>query len=110
MPSFGMNEFRDLSDADPVLANSPLLRAAQLTLQYAQDQGSIGLTPNKAFKRVFVHWAAEHFDWPDMGYEELFRVNKVLNEYGFPPLELLHFLLLELKPNVLVNADCGRAL
>lgn len=32
-----------------------------------------------------------------MGYEELFRVNKVLNEYDFPPLELLHFLLLELK-------------
>ena len=97
MPSFGMNEFRDLSDDNPVLAHSPILRAAQLTLQYAQEHGSIGLTPNKAFKRVFVHWAAEHFEWPDMGYEELFRVNKVLNEYDFPPLELLHFLLLELK-------------
>lgn len=32
-----------------------------------------------------------------MGYDELFSVNKVLNEYDFPPLELLHFLLIELK-------------
>jgi len=59
--------------------------------------GLLRLTPNKAFKRVFVHWAAEHFEWPDMGYDELFHVNKVLNEYEFPPLELLHFLLVELK-------------
>jgi hypothetical protein len=44
-----------------------------------------------------VHWAAEHFDWPNMGYEELFSVNKVLNEYDFPQLELLHFLLIKLK-------------
>ncbi len=79
------------------MAHSPLLRAAQLTLQYTQDHGSIPLTASKAFKRVFVHWAAEYFDWPNMGYEELFSVNKVLNEYDFPPLELLHFLLIELK-------------
>ena len=79
------------------MAHSPLLRAAQLTLQYTQDHGSIPLTPSKAFKRVFVDWAAEHFDWPNMGYEELFSVNKVLNEYDFPPLELLHSLLIELK-------------
>jgi hypothetical protein len=92
-----MIEFRQLPDDHPDLAYSPLLRAALLTLGYAQEHNGIGLTPNKAFKRVFVHWAAEHFDWPDMGYDELFSVNKVLNEYDFPPLELLHFLLVELK-------------
>ena len=32
-----------------------------------------------------------------MGFDELFRVNKVLNEYDFVPLELLHFLLIERK-------------
>ena len=33
-----------------------------------------------------------------MGYDELFSVNKVLNEYDFlPPHELVHFLLIELK-------------
>jgi hypothetical protein len=92
-----MIEFRVLPNDNAVMAHSPLLRAAQLTLQYTQDNGSIPLTPSKAFKRVFVHWAAEHFDWPDMGYDEVFSVNKVLNEYDFPPLELVHFLLIELK-------------
>jgi hypothetical protein len=92
-----MIDFRVLPHNSAVLAHAPLLRAAQLTLQYTQDHGSIPLTPSKAFKRVFVHWAAEHFDWPDMGYDELFSVNKVLNECDFLPLELLHFLLIELK-------------
>ena len=92
-----MIEFRVLPNDNGVMAHSPLLRAAQLTLQYTQDHGSIPLTPSKAFKRVFVHWAAEHFDWPNMGYDDLFSVNKVLNEYDFPPLELVHFLLIELK-------------
>ena len=92
-----MIEFRVLPNDNAVMAHSPLLRAAQLTLQYTQDHGSIPLTPSKAFKRVFVHWAAEHFDWPNMSYAELFSVNKVLNEYDFAPLELLHFLLIELK-------------
>lgn len=68
-----------------------------LTLQYAQDNGAIGLTQTKAFKRTFVKWAAESFDWLGMSAEELFCYNKVLNEYEFPPLELLHFLLTKLK-------------
>ena len=53
---------RPLSDDHPDLAHSPLLRAALLTLQYAQDHGTIGLTKTKAFKRVFVHWAASNRD------------------------------------------------
>lgn len=92
-----MIEFRQLPDDHPDFAFSPLLRAAVLTLQYAQDNGAIGLTQTKAFKRTFIKWAAEHFDWPGMSAEELFRYNKVLNEYDFPPLELLHFLLIKLK-------------
>ncbi|OSQ52436.1 hypothetical protein [Marivita geojedonensis] len=92
-----MIEFRQLSDDHPELAYSPLLRAASLTLQHVEDYGAIGLTQTKAFKRTFVKWAAEHFDWPGMSADELLRYNKVLNEYDFPPLELLHFLLVELK-------------
>ena len=59
-----MIDVRPLSDDHPDLAHSPLLCAALLTLQYAQDHGAIGLTKTKAFKRVFVHWAVEQFDWP----------------------------------------------
>jgi hypothetical protein len=79
------------------LIHSPLLRAATLTLHYALDHGPIGLTKTRAFKRVFVQWALENFDWPDRSHEDLLRYKKVLNEYDFPPLELLHFLLIHLR-------------
>ena len=92
-----MIQFCALPDDHPDLQHAPLLRAASLTLQYLQDHGPIPLTKNKAFKRVFVHWAAQHFNWPGFSAEELFRFNKVLNEHDFPPLEVLHFLLIEAK-------------
>ena len=62
-----------------------------------QVHGAIGLTKTKAFKRVFVHWAVEHFDWPGSGTEEMFHYNKVINELEFPPLEVLHQLLIALR-------------
>ena len=92
-----MFEFRTLSDDHPDLAHSPLLRAALLTLQYAQEHGAIGLTQTKAFKRVFVHWAVEHFDWPGESAEEVFLISKVVNEDDFAPLSLLHYLLITLR-------------
>jgi len=92
-----MIEFRTLSHDHPDLGHSSLLRAARLTLQYTQDHGAIGLIPTKAFKRAFVHWAVEHFDWPGKSAEEVFHYNKVINEYEFPPLELLHCLLITLR-------------
>jgi hypothetical protein len=92
-----MIEFRTLPDNHPDLAHSPLLRGALLTLQYAQEQGAIGLTKTLAFKRVFVHWAVENFDWPGKSAEETFRYNKVVNEFEFPPLEVLHYLLIKLR-------------
>jgi hypothetical protein len=68
-----------------------------LTLNYAQQNGSISLTKTKSFKRVFAHWAAEHFAWPDQSIEQLLRYRKALNEQDFLPLELLHYLLVRLK-------------
>ena len=92
-----MIEFRILPDDHPDLTHSPLLRAALLTLNYAREHGSIPLTKTNAFKRVFVHWAVEHFAWPDHDAEDMFRYNKVVNEHDFLPLELLHYLLIQLK-------------
>ena len=89
--------FRSLPDDHPDLTYSPLLRAAQLTLHYLTEAGPIGLTKSKAFNRKFVHWAVEHFDWPNRGAEDVSCFHRVLNEYDFPPLELLHFLLAHLK-------------
>lgn len=92
-----MIEFRTLPNDHPDLAHSSLLRAALLTLRYAQDHGAIGLTKTKAFKRVFVHWAIENFGWPEESAEEMFRYSQVINEYEFPPLEILHYLLITLR-------------
>jgi len=76
---------------------SPLLRAALLTLEYMEVNGSIGLTPSKALKRYFVEWAAEAFAWPEYTAADLYSFNKVLNEVDFPPLVVLHDLLVGLK-------------
>lgn len=92
-----MIEFRTLPDDHSDLAHSPMLRAALLTLRYAQEHQAIGLTQTKAFKRVFVHWAVENFAWPEKSAEEMFRYNKVINEYEFPPLEVLHRVLIALR-------------
>ena len=92
-----MIRFESISDDDPVLACSPMVRGAVKILDYITENGPIGLTPSKNFKRYFVNWAAKEFDWPDCTEEDLFRLNKVLNEYDFPPLGLLHDLLILLK-------------
>lgn len=82
---------------EPALAGAPMIGAAQKILAYLVEHEAIGLTKGKAFQRKFVHWAASEFAWPGWEERELFLVNKVLNEYDFPPLEALHFILLKLK-------------
>ncbi|SLN51443.1 hypothetical protein PSA7680_02668 [Pseudoruegeria aquimaris] len=92
-----MVAFREIDDADPALAHSPLVRGIEKTFVWIGEHGGIPLTPSKAFKRVFVHWAAAEFDWPGHTEADLFAVNKVLNEGDFPPLEILHDLMITMK-------------
>lgn len=89
--------FRALPNDHPDLAHSPLLRGALLMLQYTQEHGAIGLTKTNAFKRVFVHWAVQNFDWPGKSAEEVFCYNKLVNEFEFPSPEVLHYLLIKLR-------------
>jgi len=92
-----MIELRKLEDADPALAHSPMVRGLERTFAWMGEHGGIPLTPSKAFKRVFVHWAAAEFDWPGHREADLFAVNKVLNEPDFVPLMVLHELMIALK-------------
>lgn len=92
-----MIEFRPLPDDHPDLQHSPLLRLASITLQYAVEHGHIPITQTKAFKRSFVYWAVERCAWPDHSLEDMLRYHKVINEADFPPLEMIHYLLLQLK-------------
>lgn len=92
-----MITFQQISDDDPALSFSPLLRGIEKTFAWIDEHGGIPLTPPKAFKRVFVHWAADEFDWPGPTKTDLFAVNKVLNEWDFPPLMLMHELMIAMK-------------
>ncbi|MEO1602803.1 MAG: hypothetical protein AAFU49_20500, partial [Pseudomonadota bacterium] len=87
------------STVSPELAmmHSPIVRGLAMTLDYTEEHGGIPLTPSKAFKRVFVEWAAAAFEWPGWTTAELYVVNKVLNEVDFPPLGEVHDLLLAAK-------------
>ncbi len=79
--------------SEDVLFTSPLLAALHKTLLYLDQNAPVGLTKKKALKRHFVHWAAKEFNWPHLGYDELFSVNKVLHEFDFLPLEVVHYTL-----------------
>lgn len=88
---------KPVKNDEPSLAGAPMIGSAQKLLAYLAEHDAIGLTKGKAFQRKFVHWAAAEFAWPGWEEDKLFLVNKVLNEYDFPPLEALHFVLLKLK-------------
>ncbi|MDV7144750.1 hypothetical protein R3X27_18875 [Tropicimonas sp. TH_r6] len=92
-----MITFNEIHDDQPELDNSPLLRGAEAIFCYFEEHGPIGLTKAMAFKRDFVTWAVPRMGWPGYSEAELYAVNKVLNEDDVPPLELLHFLFLELR-------------
>jgi hypothetical protein len=88
---------REIDDADPALRWSPWVRGVERTFAWIEEHGGIPLTPSKAFKRTFVHWAAAEFDWPGHTAADLYVVNKVLNEQDFMPLVYLHEVLLAMK-------------
>ena len=92
-----MIELREIDDADPALAFSPLVRGIEKTFAWIGEHVGIPLTPSEAFKRVFVQWAASEFDWPGHTEADLFGVNKVLNESDFAPLMVLHDLMIAMK-------------
>lgn len=92
-----MSVFKTLPGDDPLLLTSPLIRGVLKTAEYIEANGGIGLTKSGAFNRKFVHWAAAEFNWPGYSEEELFRVNRVLNEWDFPPVSDIHDLLKALK-------------
>lgn len=91
-----------------IAALSPLLRGMLLSVAYADGEGGIGLTATGAMNRKFVHWAAVHFRWPGFTAEDLYSMNKVLNESDMPPLWVVrdmtrHLKLLRRKKDVLLQ-------
>lgn len=76
-------------DAD-ALSASVVATRGRMMLEYARDNGGIGLTKSGALNRKFLAWAVEAFGWP--GYEpaEVYAVNKVVDEIDYLPGWYLH--------------------
>ena len=96
-----------------VAALSPLVRGVLLSVAYADGEGGIGLTATGAMNRKFVHWAAVNFLWPNFTAEDLYSMNKVLNERDVPPLWVVrdmtrHLKRLRRKKDVLLPTKRGR--
>ncbi|MEI3807896.1 hypothetical protein V6R85_25630 [Agrobacterium sp. CCNWLW32] len=86
--------FFEASLTEQELLASPICINTMKLLRYAEQTGGIQITKLGNFYRKCVEWAAGEFQWP--GYEpaELYAVNRVLNEPDFPPLFLIHEILL----------------
>jgi hypothetical protein len=80
-----------LSEAE--LAGSAMTINGMKLLKFVGDTGGIDLTKSGFFNRKCVVWAAEEFQWPEYEPSELYRMNKVLNEQDFPPLSVMHNLM-----------------
>jgi hypothetical protein len=68
------------------LADSRLCFAAMTTLRRMAEQNGIELTKSGTFNRRFITWAVDKFNWPRYTAEELYVVNKVLNDDDVPRL------------------------
>jgi hypothetical protein len=62
-------------------------------LKYAEKDGGIQLTKSGFLVRKCVVWAAEDFRWPGYESQELYRLNRVLDEQDFVPLSVMHGLM-----------------
>lgn len=80
-----------------VLSGSLLCLNGMRLLEYAREQGGIGLTKSGGFVRTCVNWAAGTFERPRFTMADLMSANRVLNEPDFPPLAILHDLMLGSK-------------
>jgi hypothetical protein len=89
------------------LFGSPMSMNAMKVLMYIRDHHGIALTKSGAFYRKFVTWAAADFCWPGYEAEQLYAVNKVLNEPDFLPLAIMHELLIGAR---LIRRYKGKAL
>ena len=76
------------------LAGSPMTINGMKLLKHVAETGGIELTKSGFFNRKCVVWAAEEFQWPNYQPTQIYRLNKVLNEQDFPPLSVMHDLML----------------
>jgi hypothetical protein len=86
------------------LAASPVLVHARLVLRNLAESHGVKLTATGNLNRKFVGQMLDAFRWPGLSSEEVYAVNKVVNETDFMPL---HFLRLILQQARLIRRQKG---
>jgi hypothetical protein len=74
-------------------SGSLVLTHARLVMEHLEADAGVKLTATGAFNRKFVTRMVEDFRWPGFEPKEVWRMNKVLNEADFTPLDYLHAIL-----------------
>ena len=89
-----MFEFRQISADDPVLDQSPLVRALDFLLaKFDEHPNGIPLTKSLAFKRDLVADAIIEIQWPDWTEQQIYHGYmpiKIADEQHFEPFRDLH--------------------
>jgi hypothetical protein len=75
------------------LSGSAVVYAARTLLKHAIDAGGLKLTATGNLSRAVVAEMCRTIEWPDYDKEELFHINKVINEPDFLPLHFLRVLM-----------------
>jgi hypothetical protein len=104
-PSTGNRTIRlepNLTDTD--LSGSAVVRTALMLLQLASETGGLKLTATGNLSRGVVGQMIELIEWPGLDRDELFALNKVINEPDFLPV---HFVRVLLQGTKLVRTSRG---
>jgi hypothetical protein len=104
-PSAGNRTIRlepNLTDTD--LSGSAVARTANILLQRASETGGLKLTATGNLSRGVVGQMIEVIEWPGLDRDELFALNKVINEPDFLPA---HFVRVLLQGTKLVRTQRG---
>ncbi len=93
-----MIAFREIEDDDPVLSQSPLVRALDfLRREFCANDKGIPLTATMALKPNLIARAVTEIGWPDCMEEDVYRRIKVAREEHYDPLWVLHYELINLR-------------
>ena len=85
----------NLTEAE--LAGSAVARTARILLQRAANESGLKLTATGNLSRSVVAEMIEVVEWPGLNKDELFKLNKVINEPDFLPVHFVRVLLQGMK-------------
>jgi hypothetical protein len=86
-PGTAIQVHDDVTEAD--LASCIFVRNTTVLLQYAVENGGLGLTATGNLTRAVVAQMIPQMEWPAFSKADMYRYNRVINEPDFAPLHIV---------------------